>query len=296
MEFGKVENVQGIHFALPPIPPSTLEVLRQSSSEVESQVYLGAPQWSDRSLVGVIYPRSAPGEFFYHYSKHFQTIEFNSTYYALPSLKNIESWKQQAEPGFRFCPKIPSSISHERRLEDSLILTQDFCQRMYLLNEFLGVAFLQLPPDFTLQQLPILDLYLKDLPPDLHLAVEFRHASWFQNSQAFHLLNQRNVSTVITDVAGRRDVLHSYISTDKVLVRFVGNNLDASDFKRLDEWAQRIEDLIAAGLKEVYFFLHQPEMVDVVEITRYFANQLAERGILTRSPKLLPRIVQETFF
>ncbi|MCS7003779.1 MAG: DUF72 domain-containing protein [Cytophagales bacterium] len=71
--------------------------------------------------------------------------------------------------------------------------------------------------------------------------MEFRHREWFSNSlAAWETLIEYQVSTVITDVAGRRDVLHKRLITPYVIIRFVGNQLHPTDIQRLHAWAERL--------------------------------------------------------
>lgn len=121
---------------------------------------------------------------------------------------------------------------------------------------------------------------LSSVPEGAGLAVEFRHPVWFKDHclrrEAWDLLEAHGASTVITDVAGRRDVLHTSLSTPRVMIRFVGNELHPSDYTRVDEWVARLREWIEAGLEEVYFFLHHPGYENIPEISSYFAKKMNE--------------------
>ena len=45
-------------------------------------------------------------------------IEGNTTFYAVPAPKTIESWIENTPETFRFCPKIPKAISHNGKLTE----------------------------------------------------------------------------------------------------------------------------------------------------------------------------------
>src|SRR3990172_4576258 len=71
-----------------------------------ARVYIGASSWVDRSLVesGKFYPpelKDTPARLAY-YAERFNVAEIDSTYYALPSRKNIERWAVAVPDGFRF--------------------------------------------------------------------------------------------------------------------------------------------------------------------------------------------------
>jgi uncharacterized protein YecE (DUF72 family) len=123
------------------------------------------------------------------------------------------------------------------------------------------------------------------------LAVELRHESWFSNeevsSAVANILAKKNQLFLITDVAGRRDVLHQQLSTNKVMVRFVGNDLVPSDYSRLDEWVQKLKLWYAEGIEEVYFFTHEPDNIQAPEIAKYFVEKAkaAIPSLNIRGPK-----------
>jgi uncharacterized protein YecE (DUF72 family) len=79
---------------------------------------------------------------------------------------------------------------------------------------------------------------------------------------------------VMTDVAGRRDVLHMSLTSSAAMIRFTGNELHPSDFARLDAWAERLAGWFEAGLSELYFFMHQPEESTAPAIANYFIRKL----------------------
>ena len=149
---------------------------------------------------------------------------------------------------------------------------------IYQLDEFLGISFIQFPPHFKIDKIEKLDRFLKKLPHDLSFAVELRYESWFSNdkvkSEWFDLFSRYNITPVITDTSGRRDVLHQIVTNDKIFVRFTGNNLHATDYKRIDDWIQKITDWLSSGISEFYFFLHEPTKHLCADIAIYMAEKL----------------------
>jgi len=86
-----------------------------------------------------------------------------------------------------------------------------------------------------------------------------------------------NISPVITDVAGRRDVLHQRLTTDTVLIRWVGNALHSTDYERIDAWVARLETWFDAGLQQVFFFPHEPDNLLAPDIAAYFIRKINEQ-------------------
>ena len=255
MKFGKLPDISRVNFTLPPDHPQTNDALSQVPKRGEPQVYVGSARWGEKDLVGKIYPpKTPPTDFLTHYSHHFSTIELNTTHYRIPTPELVQQWCEKTEPSFVFCPKAPQLISHQADFGQSLRATDQFLRGLYAFRDQLGIPFLQLPPSFSPQIGKSLFTYLSDWPSDVPLAVEFRHPDWFSNARirdrAFDLLEERRISPVITDTAGRRDVIHQRLTTDSVFIRFVGNRLHATDYLRIDTWVRRIERwLKAEGLQ-----------------------------------------------
>jgi len=175
----------------------------------------------------------------------------------------LEKWKLAAnestfQSGFVFCPKFPQVISHERMLVASELISEEFVNAIFGLEEFLGMAFLQLPPAFSPEKWPVLERYLKSLPDELNVAVEFRHPDWFKKTEFWqHTLEKlHNIHKhgVITDVAGRRDVLHMGLSSPILTLRFIANEGHKSDYVRTDAWVQRLKSWFEKGFTIGLYF------------------------------------------
>ena len=162
----------------------------------------------------------------------------------------------------------------------------------------MGCAFAQLPPYYDASRLDHLTGLLDRWPRLLPLAVEVRHESWFADPFATEALMDalaaRGVAAVITDVSGRRDVLHGYVTAPRTMVRFVGNGLIDSDYTRLAEWATKLREW---NLPETYFFPHEPENVLAPDASAWMATHLAELGFAeTRGPKDVGGLGQQRLF
>nr|WKN35150.1 DUF72 domain-containing protein [Tunicatimonas sp. TK19036] len=305
MKFGKLTDISHVNFMLPEDHPATLPALQKSSETLITdapRVLIGSARWGERDLIGKIYPPKTPAkDYLSHYSRHFTTIELNSTHYQLPSVSQVEQWCEKAEPQFTFCPKIPQIISHRPDFGSQLHATEQLLPALKAFGSQLGLPFLQLPPTFTPQHGKSLFEYLARWPQDMPLAIEFRHPDWFSQhrirDRAFHLLEEHNLSTVITDTAGRRDVIHMRLTNARVMVRFVGNRLHHTDYLRIDTWVRRLQQWMAEGLQEVYFIVHQPEETLCVDLAIYLIRKLnQECGLKLPAPKPLEIGQQQQLF
>ena len=296
MKFGKLQSLEGVDFSLPPDQKEALIGLKKEDNSDPFQAFVGCPMWGNKAWVGKLYPKGAKaGEFLYHYSRAFNTIEMNTTHYRSPSEEQILKWKEQVPSSFVFCPKIPQTISHYSKLQNVGPQTASFCEAISLFEENLGCVFMQMHESFGPDKLQVLAEFLSNFSPDIPLAIEFRHKSWFQDHllipQLYELLYHFRVGAVITDVAGRRDVLHTSLTSDIAMIRFVGNGLLPSDYQRVDVWIERIGTWIDKGLKQLYFFVHEPDDTYAPEMGTYVIEQLNSQLDLSIP---LPSLVENT--
>jgi len=293
MKFGKLTDISQVDFRLPSNHPQTTTLLKNlPTNNTPLQVYIGCTGFSMKEWVGTVYPANAKSkDFLKHYANQFNTIEFNTTHYRIPKPETIQKWKAAVSKHFLFCPKILQTISHSGDLGMSKESLNWFCDSIYRLDDQLGCCFMQMPPYWKPDKLDILEQFLKQFPQELKLAIELRHADWFSTPTALNqfgkLLQAYNVSTVITDVAGRRDVLHQLLTTETAMIRFVGNGLHPTDYQRIDDWVTRLKEWASLGLKRVYFFMHQPDNLKSPQMIVYLVQQLnSTLGLSLKLPSL----------
>ena len=307
MDFGRLNNqdaalLDTLDLRLPADAPCTralfarLAADRETNASVDAspgladrRVYVACPVWNHPGFSGLIYPIDArPPDYLRHYARHFNSIELNTTYYGVrPEL--LRRWRSMVPSHFKFVPKISKVISHDRALVDAEEDTLRFCNEITELGETLGPLFLLLPGGFGPDRGAILARYVERFPRGLKLMIELRHPGWFATDageKIFSVFEEHNVGAIITDVAGRRDVLHQRLTSTAgdVLIRFVGNRLHASDYTRLDAWVDRLADWFERGLRTVYFILHQPDESFNVQLATYFIERLNRRCRLALEP------------
>ncbi|MBS1662395.1 MAG: DUF72 domain-containing protein [Bacteroidetes bacterium] len=285
MEFGKTAHIEDIDFSLPPDDPMNEELWRRLALAPASQqlappphapqLYVGCTQWGRADWVGKVYPKGTkPKDFLSQYVKQFNCIELNTLFYSLQPKPVIERWAALAGEGFRFCPKMSESISHKQQLRNAGQETALFIDHLTAFGDRLGTSFLQLSESFSPDLLPVLCAYLRALPRDFQLCLELRHKDWFLRkdfNELYALLVEKEIGTVITDTAGRRDVLHMRLTAPVVFIRWVANNGHPKDFPRIEDWAYRLKTWMEKGMREIYFIVHSPD--------EFYAPDLALRAV-----------------
>lgn len=276
MQFGKVSNPASIDFTLPADHPGTKRVLSSFQTTEKPEIYVGCPRWSRNELKG-FYPKGVKDELTY-YSTQLNCIELNSTFYNIPSVYQVATWRDKTPDNFKFFPKLPKIISHDNRLMNVREFVLQFCDTISAFEEKLGSVFLQLHENFSPKEFYALQTMLEEFPEAIPLAVEVRNEQWFSDQHIFEkytsLLERLNVSNIITDTAGRRDLLHMKLTNSEAFIRFVGANHLPSDIPRLNEWVTRIQQWHSEGLQQLHFFIHQNADSEAPELAVHFIRAL----------------------
>lgn len=274
MKFGQVDNPEEIDFTIPADHQDTKAALAKSKSK-SFKAYVGCAKWNKADLKN-FYPKGTKDELGY-YSSQFNCIELNATFYRLFPATQFEKWKETTPDGFKFFPKLGQDISHWGRLKDTEEKVSEFVSRASLLQDKLGVPFLQMHNNFGPKDFDRVKAFVNNWNYDVPLAIEFRHTDWYNDpevsAELYDLLESSNIANVLVDTAGRRDLMHMRLTTPTAFVRYVGANHE-SDYSRLDNWIERIAVWKDQGLDELYFFVHQNVEKESPLLSAYFIEKL----------------------
>jgi uncharacterized protein YecE (DUF72 family) len=218
---------------------------------------IGCSGWNyDHWRNGVFYPpRCPPRKWLEFYSRHFDTVEINATFYRLPRREAVANWVTGSPPGFLFAVKMSRYITHIKRLRDLGSGVQVFYDRIepLLRSPKLGPVLWQLPGSFRRDD-ERLAAALAALPPGRH-CFEFRHESWFV-PEVTEMLRERGVALVIGDHP-QRPFQTRELTADWTFVRFhSGTRGQRGNYSRseLEAWAERFEQWRAAAVDVYAYF------------------------------------------
>ena len=142
------------------------------------RLLVGTSGWVYPHWRGIFYPEDLPQkEWFSHYSRFFDTVEINYSFYQLPSRETFESWEQMAPPGFVFTVKANRFITHVKKLKDPQESVGRFYENLSGLGEKCAAVLYQLPPHWKLN-LDRLREFLEVVPKRYRLVFEFRDPLW----------------------------------------------------------------------------------------------------------------------
>jgi uncharacterized protein YecE (DUF72 family) len=183
-------------------------------------------EWADAGF----YPEGTPpGRMLPVYSRFFDIVELNYTWYQMPKTQALERLVSQAPLDFKFTAKLTRSLTHEvepaqwhtevARYREGISILIQSGQLMAILAQF--------PPKFdrTLNNRKFLAKLLDELE-GVPLAVEFRHRSW-AHDRVFAELERRKITLVTVDtpsLPGLFPSLDIITNPELFYIRFHGRN------------------------------------------------------------------------
>ena len=259
----------------------------------------GLPMWSNNNWPGRFYAADArSGDFLRQYAGVFDTVEGNTTFYAIPSEASVQAWAQAVPAGFRFSFKMPKMITHDLKLQRCDEALHAFMDRMQPLHGKMGPVMIQLPPAFDGTALPLLAQFVKKLPAMYRYSVEVRHPDFFNNSEAqqqLHdllaryrmervcfdcraLFSADDNSTATLEAQRKKPNLPLFevpvIKTP--MLRFVGHPVITENADFFAVWVEKIAQWLAAG-KEPYIFMHMGDNSEAPALARELYSQVQAR-------------------
>jgi uncharacterized protein YecE (DUF72 family) len=210
------------------------------------RVEVGTSGYSYKEWKGKFYPADlSASQMLPFYSERLSTVEINNTFYRMPQEKMIADWARDVPEGFTFALKAPQRITHIKRLKEVADVTLTFVRVAGGLGDKMGPLLFQLPPNFK-KDVPRLEAFLSTLPSGLKIALEFRHASWFDD-EVYETLRTHRASLCIAEGEGLATPVVT--TTDWGYLRLrLGSYTDAA----IAEWATRVKSQ-AWSLAYVYF-------------------------------------------
>ncbi|MEX2181629.1 MAG: DUF72 domain-containing protein [Gemmatimonadaceae bacterium] len=245
------------------------------------RIRLGCQGWNYPAWVGGFYPdRTRAADFLTVYARAFDTVEVDSTFYAVPAVKSVRGWRERTPDGFTFALKLPQEITHERRFVDALDVAERFYDVARELGPKLGPVLIQCGPDFAPTERDALEEFLLTLPKDIAFAIEFRQKGWI-NEATLEMLTPRNVALALVDArwipAKWMQKLVERPTASHAYVRWMGPDRSITDFSRvlvdrtadLEVWAELLPALAVKvpvyGYVNNHFSGHSPENVRTLQ-------------------------------
>lgn len=202
-------------------------------------IRIGTSGWVYPHWRGIFYPPHLPSrDWLAYYTREFDTVEINNSFYRLPSADTFEAWRQQAPPGFLYAVKASRYLTHLKKLQDPAEPLQEFFARASRLGNTLGAVLYQLPPHWHVN-LSRFESFLSALPQSYTHVIEFRDPSWLCD-EVFRLMERYQVAHCIHDMYPLK--IPTCVTAPLVYVRLHGSLTHGGDYTAttLRTWARRI--------------------------------------------------------
>jgi uncharacterized protein YecE (DUF72 family) len=215
------------------------------------RVRVGTSGYSYPEWKGNFYPEKiAASDMLHYYAERFPTVEINNTFYRMPKEAMLQGWAEQVPADFTFVIKASQRITHIKRLKECEEELRYLFRVTAVLGSRLGPLLFQLPPNFK-KDVPRLLSFFDAMPERRRVAVEFRHASWF-DAEVFDALRARGAALCVADT-GEEPAAPLEATTDWGYLRLRREEFPDAD---LADWARRIA---AQPWSDAFVFLKHEE-------------------------------------
>ncbi|MEU1984850.1 DUF72 domain-containing protein [Nocardia sp. NPDC019395] len=237
----------------------------------------------------------ATGDKLRSYASWCDAVEGNTTFYAVPARRTVETWAGQTDPGFRFVIKLPKTITHERRLSGAEAELNGFLDTMEPLGPRLHALWIQLPGSFGPSDLATLAGFMRMVPAGLRVAVEVRHPAFFTDRWACEQLERvleragaewvpfdttvlfaaRPASPAEYEAQSKKPRLprRTRALTDTPIVRYHGRDELEPTVAGWRPWVTQTVEWLRAGFSPTVF-LHTPDNASSRDLARRFHGEV----------------------
>ena len=230
-----------------------------------ARIWLGTSGFSYKEWKGKFYPEDLPDRSMLQaYATRLNSVEIDSTFYRMPTLKTLAAWKDATPDDFRFAIKASQQITHRQRLKVPSDALEYLMGALPALDVRLGLVLYQLPPFFRCDA-SRLEAFLERLPRGIRSAFEFRHESWFTPA-VYALLERYNTALCIHDADDHTTPLQ--VTANAVYVRLRRSQYS---LQQREEWRERFREWSGGGT-EVFAYIKHEDNPDAPLIALEFAR------------------------
>lgn len=195
------------------------------------------------------------------YSKAFNFVEVNSTFYEIPPLKQVEKWRRMVPQKFQFTVRAHQTITHKNRLQPTQETLENF-QKIREICEILkaDIIHFQTPPSLKMEQTSIKNLrnFLSSVDlGKMRIALEVRGTSPSQLPQELVKTMQEHNVIHCTDLSkGEMPAYNSDILYSRLFGKGYHNVFQPTDkeLKQIDKKASK------GNFKKVILSFHFTKM------------------------------------
>ena len=256
---------------------------------------VGTSSWSFPDWRGVFYrPQTPADQQLSYYAAQFNSVEANTSFYALPAPKTLLRWLECVPDQFTFSLKAPREITHEKRLVSVEQTTAAYLDVLRSLGPAAAPGLIQFPANFSRnsdgRRLAAFADSLATIAPEIRVSVEVRAFDLMTTAFARFLL-ERGIGFVVVERTGQPDTYANWQAAAESTgagipfhLRLIGNDRDPLPDDKLirrpqeellDKWAKRIADLLKDGT-DVFSYVHNPFEGHAPETVRRLRERISQ--------------------
>ena len=169
--------------------------------------HLGLAVWGFDRWAGSFMPSAVrKADMLRRYAERMDCVEGNDSFYGVPSSTTLERRARETPRHFRFCPKLPRSISHEGRLAPQAAAAVDFAAHMHAgLGERLG--------PFGLEQLALAGIDAVKRKDVARIKEYLKQAGRAENGQDAAVIATGETPFMRVCEVGDTDLFHIFLSS-----------------------------------------------------------------------------------
>ncbi len=152
------------------------------------------------------------------YSRLFDFVEVNSTFYQIPDLKTVESWRRQVPPNFEFSLRCNRDVTHKYQFQPKEGAYDTFEKMIFICKKLSAdILHIQTPPIFepTRESANLIDSFMTSVnPKGVRIALEIRGGNQALSSDFVKMMQHHNMIHSVDlskdeEPACKSDVLYS---------------------------------------------------------------------------------------
>lgn len=212
---------------------------------IKINIYIGCAGWLYEDWKRVFYPDGLrTHNYLSYYSKFFDLVEINSTFYKLPTKETVSNWYERVPETFQFIVKMWQEVTHKLNNPEILSLQTQFFERIEPLKDKIYAILFQFPPWLHYSQISLdqVNKLVKNCLLGYNYVLEFRHNSWFKES----ILNQiSDGQSIVIGTSYLKNLIPYYKSNqNKYYIRLIADR-QLKVFNRVQrENKEEISDLL----------------------------------------------------
>lgn len=241
---------------------------------MKREIRIGTSGWMYRHWNKTFYAEAGKENQLVFYSKEFNTVELNYSFYRMPGPKAYIDWYHRSPKGFDFTVKMNRFLTHLKRLiidEMSREALHSFLQDTQGLKNKLSVILIQLQPSQGID-IGRLDKFLDTYTAEVNLleykpaaSIEFRNVTWFSDD-TYNLLRKYNVALVFPSTQEYRKL---EFTSDFVFIRIHGNKSYSDE--ELNELKKEIDNY-PGEISKVYVYFNNDMNTWAIYNARYLKS------------------------